>query len=687
MKIFEVDVEYEEYRTKKIVSEKFLFVMERWTKDATAVYVYGGYENSFPKGEFKAGKTLFVDGENKKGAAEVAEYMNRHGKSAGFRIEARDSFPDGFVPVVPKEYAGYDSLEKVVEIDPILDEKIAETVRRRTSSRPSPIVVVGENRKKVRRRGNHSNETYEKLWCSECGTTYFPNEDDVGYGLYMSRRKDCPNCRNSFQATTGNPANAIESADYREAIERRENRSSWSKNPLSVSNEVLYVRKDGEDGISIYRIARTFRANAGELVESFDVRYVVRHSPGGEISSSKKLKSGMKKVSPFEALHVNSKTVAKPDPIIYEGYESFLDFAKDSEPFLRKSGFLEVSRNMSGLGNEDSFFMLFVALMNEHPVLEQIAKAGYSTLFREAWRRIVKAENADEIRETAEALSKLVDDDETSGRKAMRIPSYVGEYLRAKGATIDEYYAWRDAWELTRISKERFEEATNSLEYALVVPRCGMETLANILKFGYPLTKLLRYVVSESATTSDFMDTTSILADYLNMCDLLEVKPDLYPVNLRSAHDRVATAFRRKTGSDSASAKLARIARAATAYVNPPENRLDAVGIPKEFKTHVVVFPSSVEDFVDEGSQQHNCVGSYPSAVESGKSVVFFIRKKDSPKESYVTGECVRNGLGQLYFSNNRSVSDSKTRKFALYVANRILEGCRSGAIPGLMSV
>lgn len=52
----------------------------------------------------------------------------------------------------------------------------------------------------------------------------------------------------------------------------------------------------------------------------------------------------------------------------------------------------------------------------------------------------------------------------------------------------------------------------------------------------------------------------------------------------------------------------------------------------------IVVVPQNIEDLVDEGTQQHNCVGEYYNeSIANGEDFIFFIRKKSNPKKSYIT--------------------------------------------------
>lgn len=51
-----------------------------------------------------------------------------------------------------------------------------------------------------------------------------------------------------------------------------------------------------------------------------------------------------------------------------------------------------------------------------------------------------------------------------------------------------------------------------------------------------------------------------------------------------------------------------------------------------------IIVPHTLEDFIDEGTQQHNCVGSYyHNSIVRGENLIYFVRKKNNPDKSYIT--------------------------------------------------
>lgn len=79
-----------------------------------------------------------------------------------------------------------------------------------------------------------------------------------------------------------------------------------------------------------------------------------------------------------------------------------------------------------------------------------------------------------------------------------------------------------------------------------------------------------------------------------------------------------------------------------------------------------VVVPEKLEELIEEGERQHNCVGGYMRRVADGETDVVFIRKTEWPGESYITVE-VHPETGRILQARvkyNRSVQDAGDRAF-----------------------
>ena len=92
-------------------------------------------------------------------------------------------------------------------------------------------------------------------------------------------------------------------------------------------------------------------------------------------------------------------------------------------------------------------------------------------------------------------------------------------------------------------------------------------------------------------------------------------------------------------------------------------------------KKYMCYVPGSVEDFVNEGNNNHNCVGGkhYQNAVAKKETFVFFIREANNPTASFVTCECKDGQIVQIMYDKNERVEhSSEVYQFAEAFAKRL---------------
>lgn len=77
---------------------------------------------------------------------------------------------------------------------------------------------------------------------------------------------------------------------------------------------------------------------------------------------------------------------------------------------------------------------------------------------------------------------------------------------------------------------------------------------------------------------------------------------------------------------------------------------------------YVIVVPKNLDDLVEEGKRQHNCVGSYYNdSINRGDNQIYFIRKKDDPTKNYITCQynvCQMHTVQLKKYANNRVDND-----------------------------
>ena len=130
---------------------------------------------------------------------------------------------------------------------------------------------------------------------------------------------------------------------------------------------------------------------------------------------------------------------------------------------------------------------------------------------------------------------------------------------------------------------------------------------------------------------TDFqIDYIDYLHDCLNMGIDLTNKSNLYPENLYKRQEALS-----KVREDLINKNLEKNLAA----------RLPALIKLYSFQdTKYLIRPvQSIEEIIDEGKRQHNCVGGYAEDYANGATNILVLRRKKAPKKNFVTVEILRN--------------------------------------------
>lgn len=589
--------------------------------------------------------------------------------------------PEDYKLYIPKEYKCKE-LKVITNKDNNITNEMFEKIKK--VQKNSALIAIDEDLSKRFFIDKYSQSDINKYFCTKCKKTFF--KENKSLSRYSSN--SCPICEAKFSYSSN-----LVLKDFKSFRQKEYTTNSYSVtfNGISSSSKERFYfmakHPEDENGLIIYKICHEILAEKETISENYIIEYSIEHIVGTKMKCFKHLKKSKKECDPFEALNINTKNIQSPPAMLYENADTFLEFATQNEKFLRMSGFQAVLKYSPMKVSLEGFFIVFIGILNKYPIMEQIVKMGHAKLYFNLYRSMLQSLNKDEISAAVERISELTDNDAKTGKSALRFPVYIGDYLIKKDASLEEYYYWRDLYEITKLTKEQFENLIDSFNYAWINSQVGVSDIGNILKFDYQVDKLFNYIVKQSKKNKlTIKDTITYLTDYLNMCDMLQVEPDKYSQNIKKIHDDMLVHYRDRKQQEY-NAKLTLIGTQCEKYVIPDELELKSIGIPKLFETMTVVFPKNENDFINEGNQQHNCVGSYPNKVRNGYCIIFFIRYKNNPTKSFITAECTKSGLGQCFYSNNRRVTDKDLVNFAKYIANKINTGCRSGKISGLQNI
>ena len=225
------------------------------------------------------------------------------------------------------------------------------------------------------------------------------------------------------------------------------------------------------------------------------------------------------------------------------------------------------------------------------------------------------------------------------------------------------------AWQVTQIScpyfvaNDKLRFPVENLSYAQ-----QMYVLHEIYK-TYSLADFYKWLLSEcylavkskKYARSDFImaKVLKLAYDYHRMAR--EINPSqafTLPHNIQLAHDAMVdiSNAHKKVHSNS-SWQAASIKRLVPCYRGKRGNCV-------EDDTYMVCQPISMDDILDEGIQLHHCVGSYCQDIVKAKGdmLIYFMRKKSTPKTSLITIQVNRADDGSYYLieaagENNRTTT------------------------------
>ena len=500
--------------------------------------------------------------------------------------------------------------------------------------------------------------------CPHCGAGIYSSPANIESKEYTAKRKE--DARNYRGGVYFDPEDSGRKSTYSE--------NGFYIAPHPNSSYGIIIKK--------FKIAFSYVEEELNITSSFD--YVVEIVPGEFYKATKKTKSGYVDCDMFEALNINTHTMKCNVPILFKDAGNLFSFIEKNADFTKRTAFKEVYYNFDEKVAPNSFFIFYMYLYSQYPAIELLAKMNYTSLIIKCINRVGTAWSKKIIKDEAEKLSKVFNPHAATGHLSLHIPKYIGNFLNKVDADVSEYMFWGDIYEYDPLSKENFEKIINSDYYQSF--RGSLYEIPNLLKYGYKTNKLFNYLVKETLSTkvdkmdkmldvgidsfddddeydfycelsentdeiSIFANNVILLKDYHNMVELMKTKQELYPSNILDIHDKTMKAYR---------------------LVKDKVKNEKLLEVAKELKKHIpesddytIVCPENTNDFVNEGTRQHNCVASYVGDVASNKCAIFFVRRKDDVDKNYITAEYRHGNLYQIREKNNQSVRTPKAVEFA----------------------
>ena len=303
----------------------------------------------------------------------------------------------------------------------------------------------------------------------------------------------------------------------------------------------------------------------------------------------------------------------------------------------------------------DKLLMKYAWLYQKYNIMEQLVKSGfsdliYSLIFRNSMNHYV-------IENIFNVDGKNICD--ITGLKK----AYV-QILRDNIKSIDLFVETKDFLKKHPVSPQqlnRFISLVKSNNRIIVNTDSTIQVSLSIIddllsiefnnRHLYTFSTLLNYIEKQSVEQgyNQMRIFLSTLLDYIKMCIDLNIMPDIKTKNLQREHNITVVQYN-QLEDEQANKK----------YNKEFDKQYQKL---KQYEYHdsrlEVIAPKTPKDIIEEGRNNHNCVGSYVESHASGKSYIFFIRKLDNLEKSYITVELDNNlsKVKQAFYSYNKELN------------------------------
>ena len=253
---------------------------------------------------------------------------------------------------------------------------------------------------------------------------------------------------------------------------------------------------------------------------------------------------------------------------------------------------------------------------------------------------------------------------ETSLVKMLGINKLQFNYLR-NHATSDNLVFIRGNKDIPIDRLEYIIEHNKKYEYERLVS----------LKVDNPF-KMLKYIVNNNINGYEY-------CYYINTMKDLGYNLDnayLYPRDFRKADNRVTKEYENMIAERERKAKeeeLKRLSKRDELIKNISDGLRNMPDL-KEFiggaKGLFVYVPENAKELMEEGRALHNCLSTYSDRIAEGKTLVFFVRKLDTPDAPFIALEYCNGEIVQCRYDYNENVEDDNVLDFVEAFAKKLRE-------------
>lgn len=195
--------------------------------------------------------------------------------------------------------------------------------------------------------------------------------------------------------------------------------------------------------------------------------------------------------------------------------------------------------------------------------------------------------------------------------------------------------------------------ADDVLDYAITneIRDIDYKSLVNT-KVGHEL-KMLKYITENGISAGEYSHYIYLL----KQCRYKLDKAYLFPKDFRKADKRISDEYRIRENEIRAREmeEKSNLIKQISDGLRNMEDLQEFLGGAKGLLVYV---PESAKDLLDEGKAMHNCIGTYTDRIAEGKTLIFFVRKLDTPNAPFVAFEYCNGEVLQCRYDNNVAVKN-----------------------------
>lgn len=243
----------------------------------------------------------------------------------------------------------------------------------------------------------------------------------------------------------------------------------------------------------------------------------------------------------------------------------------------------------------------------------------------------------------------------------------LAEFLKTEDKIIELNEKWLKDFDKRHLGKPRYEYVS-ARDHIILTRKnkyiMSTNSLPEFMKYyndqkifkDHSLYRYLKYIIDEgkrsfNKETKTFLslkDIENYLDDYNRM--LKQINPQakyVMPYNVKKAHDSMVENHlqimdeRRQIGNGDKSY-----------FINFMSVYKEQFYRAEEGSNYTVVHPTKSYDLHEEGSELNHCVASYADKVLSGKSLIYFMRRRSDPQKPLITIEIYKDSTRDSYYIN-----------------------------------